>query len=155
MMGDKSTQYDNVLSMLPGLLEGEGDLVANLSNTAALIKEYVDRFWIGFYLVKHDELVLGPFQGPVACTRIAKGKGVCGTAWNENRTVIVPDVHQFDGHIACNAYSRSEIVLPVSHDGEVTMVLDLDSDEIDHFDEVDAEKLEAIVHILVNHLYKS
>lgn len=118
------------------------DLVANLANVAAALKEAFDFFWVGFYLVKQDQLVLGPFQGPVACTRIRKGKGVCGTAWQEGATLLVPDVEVFPGHIACSSLSRSEIVVPLIKDGEVWGVLDIDSDLLNFFDETDRKYLE-------------
>ena len=124
------------------LIEGEVDLVANLANVAAALKEAFDFFWVGFYLVKQDQLVLGPFQGPVACTRIRKGKGVCGTAWQESATLLVPDVEVFPGHIACSSLSRSEIVVPLIKDGEVWGVLDIDSDLLNFFDETDRKYLE-------------
>ena len=124
------------------LIEGEVDLVANLANVAAALKEAFDFFWVGFYLVKQDQLVLGPFQGPVACTRIRKGKGVCGTAWQEGATLLVPDVEVFPGHIACSSLSRSEIVVPLIKDGEVWGVLDIDSDLLNFFDETDRKYLE-------------
>ena len=124
------------------LIEGEVDLVANLANVAAALKEAFDFFWVGFYLVKQDQLVLGPFQGPVACTRIRKGKGVCGTAWQEGVTLLVPDVEVFPGHIACSSLSRSEIVVPLIKDGEVWGVLDIDSDLLNFFDETDRKYLE-------------
>ena len=124
------------------LIEGEVDLVANLATVAAALKEAFDFFWVGFYLVKQDQLVLGPFQGPVACTRIRKGKGVCGTAWQEGATLLVPDVEVFPGHIACSSLSRSEIVVPLIKDGEVWGVLDIDSDLLNFFDETDRKYLE-------------
>ena len=124
------------------LIEGEVDLVANLANVAAALKEAFDFFWVGFYLVKQDQLVLGPFQGPVACTRIRKGKGVCGTAWQEGATLLVPDVEVFPGHIACSSLSRSEIVVPLIKDGKVWGVLDIDSDLLNFFDETDRKYLE-------------
>ena len=124
------------------LIEGEVDLVANLANVAAALKEAFDFFWVGFYLVKQDQLVLGPFQGPVACTRIRKGKGVCGTAWQEGATLLVPDVEVFPGHIVCSSLSRSEIVVPLIKDGKVWGVLDIDSDLLNFFDETDRKYLE-------------
>jgi GAF domain-containing protein len=127
------------------LLKGETDLVANLANVAAALKEQFGWLWVGFYLVKEGELVLGPFQGPVACTRIRKGRGVCGTSWAEGKTLIVPDVEAFPGHIACSSLSRSEIVVPIFKNGEVVAVLDADSAELATFDETDKQYLEAIV----------
>ncbi|GHT54624.1 diguanylate cyclase [Bacteroidia bacterium] len=140
----KAEQYENLLPQLHALVEPETDFIANLANTAAVLKSTFDFFWVGFYLVKGDELVLGPFQGPVACTRIAYGKGVCGTAWKEQRTMIVPDVEQFPGHIACSSESKSEIVVPLFHNNEVTGVLDIDSDQLNTFDETDAKYLKKI-----------
>jgi len=130
------------------LLEGEHDQVANLANVAAALKEQFGWFWVGFYLVKGDELVLGPFQGPVACTRIRKGRGVCGTSWAQASTLIVPDVEKFPGHIACSSLSKSEIVVPLFKDDEVIGVLDVDSDELDQFDETDRHFLESIVALI-------
>ena len=140
--GSKEEQYLSLLPQGRSLIEGEVDLVANLANVAAALKEAFDFFWVGFYLVKQDQLVLGPFQGPVACTRIRKGKGVCGTAWQESATLLVPDVEVFPGHIACSSLSRSEIVVPLIKDGEVWGVLDIDSDLLNFFDETDRKYLE-------------
>lgn len=140
--GSKEEQYLSLLPQVRSLIEGEVDLVANLANVAAALKEAFDFFWVGFYLVKQDQLVLGPFQGPVACTRIRKGKGVCGTAWQEGATLLVPDVEVFPGHIACSSLSRSEIVAPLIKDGEVWGVLDIDSDLLNFFDETDRKYLE-------------
>lgn len=140
--GSKEEQYLSLLPQVRSLIEGEVDLVANLANVAAALKEAFDFFWVGFYLVKQDQLVLGPFQGPVACTRIQKGKGVCGTAWQEGATLLVPDVEVFPGHIACSSLSRSEIVVPLIKDGEVWGVLDIDSDLLNFFDETDRKYLE-------------
>ena len=140
--GSKEEQYLALLPQVRSLIEGEVDLVANLANVAAALKEAFDFFWVGFYLVKQDQLVLGPFQGPVACTRIRKGKGVCGTAWQESATLLVPDVEVFPGHIACSSLSRSEIVVPLIKDGEVWGVLDIDSDLLNFFDETDRKYLE-------------
>lgn len=130
------------------MLEGEPDQVANLANVAAALKEQFGWFWVGFYLVKGDELVLGPFQGPVACTRIRKGRGVCGTSWAQASTLIVPDVEKFPGHIACSSLSKSEIVVPLFKGDEVMGVLDVDSDELDQFDETDRHFLESIVALI-------
>ena len=142
----KSTVYEELYPQLKALLEGEKDLIANMANTAAALKEVFGWWWVGFYLVKGNELVLGPFQGPVACTRIAFGRGVCGTAWKEKRSVLVPDVNQFPGHIACSSASVSEIVVPVfNENNEVFAVLDVDSERYDVLDEVDVEWLEKIV----------
>ena len=140
--GSKEEQYLSLLPQVRSLIEGEVDLVANLANVAAALKEAYDFFWVGFYLVKQDQLVLGPFQGPVACTRIRKGKGVCGTAWQEGATLLVPDVEVFPGHIVCSSLSRSEIVVPLIKDGKVWGVLDIDSDLLNFFDETDRKYLE-------------
>src|SRR5476651_2793992 len=127
---DKAEQYQSLIPQIEALLDGETDLVANMANVCAALKEQFKWFWVGFYLVKQDELVLGPFQGPVACTRIAKGRGVCGSAWAQAKTLIVPDVDAFPGHIACSSLSRSEIVVPLFSHGEVIGVLDVDSAEL-------------------------
>ena len=142
--GNKEEKYRELLPQLHALVSTETDLIANLANVAAALKQTFGFFWVGFYLVKEDELVLGPFQGPIACTRIRLGKGVCGTAWKEGRTLIVPDVEQFPGHIACSSDSKSEIVVPILQQGEVVGVLDIDSDELDSFDTIDARYLEEI-----------
>jgi len=144
----KADQYTSLYPQVEALLNGEPDLVANLANTAAALKEQFGWLWVGFYLVKDDELVLGPFQGPVACTRIRKGKGVCGTSWAEARTLIVPDVEKFSGHIACSSLSRSEIVVPIIRNKKVVAVLDVDSTDYDQFDDVDQQWLEKIVSLL-------
>ncbi|MDR2979761.1 MAG: GAF domain-containing protein [Bacteroidales bacterium] len=133
---------------IQAVTEGETDMIANLANITAIIKSYFDFFWIGFYIVKGNELVLGPFQGPLACTRIKYGKGVCGTAWKNKEVVIVPDVNRFPGHIACSSHSKSEIVVPIFENGKVSMVLDIDSDQYGMFDEVDAEELAVVVKAL-------
>jgi len=143
--GTKEEQYRALLPQIKALIEGEEDLVANLANICGALKEQFNWWWIGFYLVKKEELVLGPFQGPVACTRIKQGRGVCGTAWQQAQTVIVPDVEQFPGHIACSSLSRSEIVVPVFKDNEVVAVLDADSEHLAHYDETDKKYLEEIV----------
>lgn len=146
--GTKEEQYEALIPQIKGLLEGETDLIANLANVAAALKEQFRWLWVGFYLVKENELVLGPFQGPVACTRIKKGRGVCGSAWAKSETLIVPDVEKFPGHIACSSLSRSEIVLPLKKNGEVVGVLDVDSESLDMFDETDKIYLERILHLL-------
>lgn len=146
--GTKEEQYQSLIPQIKGLLEGEPDLVANLANTVAALKEQFGWLWVGFYLVKQGELVLAPFQGPVACTRIRKGRGVCGTSWAQAQTLIVPDVEKFPGHIACSCHSRSEIVVPVIRNGEVIGVLDVDSVETDQFDETDQRYLEEIVDFI-------
>jgi L-methionine (R)-S-oxide reductase len=146
--GSKEEQYLALLPQLKGLLEGETDLVANLANLTAVLKTQFNHLWIGFYLVKGDELVLGPFQGPVACTRIAKGKGVCGTAWATGEIQVVPDVDLFPGHIACSSLSRSEIVLPFYREGQFIGVLDIDSEQLDTFDGVDAKYLAEMLALI-------
>lgn len=148
--GTKEEKYQTILPQIKGLLEGEDDLIANLANLAGALKEQFSWWWIGFYLVKNDELVLGPFQGPVACTRIKKGRGVCGTAWAEARTIIVPDVETFPGHIACSSLSRSEIVVPLIAEGKVWAVLDADSEHLAHYNETDQRYLEEIVALIRN-----
>lgn len=147
--GNKEEQYSNLLPQVKGLLEGEPELVANLANISAALKEQFGWLWVGFYLVKGEELVLGPFQGPVACTRIKKGRGVCGKCWENKRTLIVADVEKFPGHIACSSLSRSEIVIPVLNNNEVVAVLDADSEALNHFDETDKKYLEEIVGMIV------
>ncbi len=144
----KEEKYQTLLPQIKALIAGENDLIANLANIAAALKQTFNFFWVGFYLVREDMLVLAPFQGPVACTRIKLGKGVCGTAWKEGKTIIVPDVDQFPGHIACNSASRSEIVIPLITNNKVKAVLDIDSDSLNSFDKVDAHYLEEICHLL-------
>lgn len=147
--GSKQEQYEALIPQIKGLLEGERNLVANLGNVAAALKEQFGWLWVGFYIVdKPEELVLGPFQGPVACTRIKKGRGVCGSSWAEEKTVIVADVEQFPGHIACSSASRSEIVVPVVKAGMVVAVLDVDSEHLAHFDTEDQHYLEQIVAMI-------
>lgn len=145
---DKEARYLSLIPQIKALLSGENDQIANLANIAAALKEQFNWFWVGFYLVKNDDLVLGPFQGPVACTRIKKGKGVCGASWQQNEILIVPDVDQFPGHIACASASRSEIVLPLYNGTEIIGVLDVDSEYLSHFDEVDAVYLKEIINLL-------
>ena len=170
--GTKTEQYESLIPQIKGLLEGEPDIVANLANVVAALKEQFGWLWVGFYLVKsayakasadtsyakvtadkpasvEKELVLGPFQGPIACTRIRKGKGVCGTSWEKAQTIIVPDVEKFPGHIACSSLSKSEIVVPVIRNNEVVAVLDVDSEELNEFDETDKIYLEKIVELIV------
>jgi len=146
--GAKSEQYASLLPQIRALIEGESDAVSNLANMAAALKEQFGWFWVGFYMVKNGELVVGPFQGPVACTRIRKGKGVCGASWQEARTLIVPDVEAFPGHIACSSLSRSEIVVPIFYQGEVIGVLDVDSSDLNAFDEEDQRWLEELVRTI-------
>jgi L-methionine (R)-S-oxide reductase len=145
---NKEEQYQSLIPQIEALLYGETDLVANLANICAALKEQFKWFWVGFYLVKDNELVLAPFQGPVACTRIAKGRGVCGSAWQQAETLIVPDVEEFPGHIACSSLSRSEIVVPLFHNNEVVGVLDVDSSELNEFDETDAKYLKQIIKLI-------
>jgi L-methionine (R)-S-oxide reductase len=143
--GSKADQYRSLLPQIRALVAGETDRVANLANIAAALKQQFDWLWVGFYLVSDGQLIVGPFQGPIACTRISKGRGVCGKAWQEGRTLIVPDVEAFPGHIACSSLSRSEIVVPIYHQGEVVGVLDADSVGLNDFDEEDRLWLEQIV----------
>jgi len=140
--------YREIIPQIEALVSGETDLIANLANLSAALKEAFNFLWVGFYIVKSNELVLGPFQGPVACTRIQKGKGVCGTAWLEKRTIIVPNVEKFPGHIACSSLSKSEIVIPVLKDGHVFMILDIDSDQYNDFSEIDKKYLSDLMRKL-------
>ncbi|HRO41622.1 MAG TPA: GAF domain-containing protein [Flavipsychrobacter sp.] len=144
----KSENYQSLIPQIKGIIEYEPDLVANLANVVAALKEQFGWFWVGFYLVKEGELVLAPFQGPVACTRIKKGKGVCGSSWKQRKTLIVPDVDKFPGHIACSSLSKSEIVVPVIRNEEVIGVLDVDSELYDQFDATDQKYLEEIVALI-------
>jgi GAF domain-containing protein len=144
----REEKYKSLVPQIQALLTGESDMIANMANISAALKEVFSFWWVGFYLVKNNELVLGPFQGPVACTRIALGKGVCGTSWKEAKTIIVADVDQFPGHIACSSASRSEIVVPVLKDGKVIAVLDVDSEHYDHFDKMDDQYLTIITKLL-------
>jgi L-methionine (R)-S-oxide reductase len=146
--GDKKTQYESLLPQIQGLLSGETNLIANLGNITAALKEQFNWLWVGFYWIQEDELVLGPFQGPVACTRIKKGRGVCGTSWQKEATIIVDDVEKFPGHIACSSNSKSEIVLPVFKEGKILGVLDVDSSELADFDTVDQVYLEKILAMI-------
>jgi len=146
----KEAQYQSLIPQIEGLLFGETDFVANMANVAAALKEQFNWFWVGFYLVKGDELVLGPFQGPVACTRIKKGKGVCGSSWLQMQTLIVPNVDEFPGHIACASASKSEIVVPLISNNEVIGVLDVDSEFLNHFDTTDQVYLEQVILVLLN-----
>jgi L-methionine (R)-S-oxide reductase len=145
---DKAQRYRELIPQLEGLVTGETDATANLANITAALKQAMNFFWVGFYLVKENQLVLGPFQGPIACTRINLGKGVCGTSWKEKRTIVVPNVDDFPGHIACSSASKSEIVLPAFKNGEVALVLDVDSDALNDFDQTDAEALEKVMRIV-------
>jgi GAF domain-containing protein len=144
----KAERYASLLPQIKALIEGESNLVANLANISAALHEAFGFWWVGFYLVEGDELVLGPFQGPVACTRIGRGRGVCGTAWQKGQTVIVEDVEQFPGHIACSSASRSEIVVPLWREGKVWGVLDIDSEKLATFDECDQEWLEKLCQMI-------
>ncbi len=150
--GSKDEKYQALLPQLEALVAGETDPVANLANIAAALKQTFGFFWVGFYLVKEEQLVLGPFQGPVACTRIRYGKGVCGTAWKEQQTILVPDVDQFPGHIACSSDSRSEIVVPLLKNGTILGVLDVDSDLLNSFDQIDALYLKKVCDLVVSFL---
>jgi len=146
---DKKEQYESLIPQIEALVSTEKDEVANMANVAAALMYGLNFFWVGFYIVKEDELVLGPFQGPIACTRIKKGKGVCGTAWAEAKTQLVPNVDEFPGHIACSSDSKSEIVVPIfNKNGGVKMILDVDSDQLEAFDEVDRKYLEKLAELL-------
>ena len=146
---NKQELYENLLPQIKSLVECENDEIANMANVSACLKDTFNFWWVGFYRVIDNELVLGPFQGPLACTRIRKGKGVCGTAWQEAKTQIVPDVDAFPGHIACSSLTRSEIVVPIIRNGVVVAVLDIDSEKPANFDEVDKENLEKLVDLFV------
>ncbi|MFM7853000.1 MAG: GAF domain-containing protein [Flammeovirgaceae bacterium] len=150
---DKSTRYQSLLPQIEALIAGENDSVANLANIAAALKEAMGFFWVGFYRVKYNgagkqELVLGPFQGPIACTRIGFGKGVCGACWKEKKVMLVPNVDEFPGHIACSSASKSEIVLPAFKNNEVALVLDVDSDQLDDFDSIDEKYLSQLIKLI-------
>ena len=148
---DKAGKYRELIPQLEALVSGESDAIANLSNVVAALKQTFGFFWVGVYIVKENELVLGPFQGPIACTRIRMGKGVCGTSWERKATILVPDVDQFPGHIACSSASRSEIVVPVMNaTGEVIMVIDVDSDRLNDFDTTDQQYLEQVAQLISN-----
>ena len=144
----KASKYQEIYKQIESVVSGEADQIANMANTAALLHEAFGFWWTGFYIVKGEQLVLGPFQGPVACTRIGFGKGVCGTSWERRETIVVPNVHEFPGHIACSSLSQSEIVVPMFRDNEVYAVLDIDSKDLSTFDEVDKEWLERIVSVI-------
>jgi L-methionine (R)-S-oxide reductase len=148
IQGSKAAQYQGLLPQLRGLLEGETDFIANMANTCAALKEQFGWLWVGFYLIKEDELVLGPFQGPVACTRIQKTRGVCGACWQQEKTMVVPDVHSFPGHIACSSLSRSEIVIPLFCQEKIIGVLDVDSQHLGDFDDTDRIYLEEVTKLL-------
>lgn len=144
----KAEKYQQLLPQIEALVSGETDFVANMANIAAALRQTMNFFWVGFYLVKENELVLGPFQGPVACTRIGFGKGVCGTSWKDAKNVIVPNVEEFPGHIACSSDSKSEIVLPVIKNGKVIAVLDVDSDRLNDFDAIDERYLSQLTKLI-------
>ncbi len=146
--GIKSEKYKTLLPQIKALVGNETDQIANMANIAAALKQTFGFFWVGFYIVRGNELVLGPFQGPIACTRIKKGKGVCGTAWERKETILVPDVDQFPGHIACSSDSKSEVVIPVIRNNEVIAVLDIDSDKLNDFNEEDSFYLEQLVELV-------
>ena len=151
----REATYQEILPQIKSLLAGETNLIANLANVSAVLREAFGFFWVGFYLVEGSELVLGPFQGPVACTRIGHGRGVCGQAWATAQTIVVPDVHAFPGHIACNAASQSEIVVPVIKDGQVRLVLDVDSDRLNDFGETDEQYLGEVAGLISASMRKS
>ena len=150
---NKEQAYDEFLGKFHAFIEGEHDEIAILANTAAALKEAFNFFWVGFYIVRDNQLVLGPFQGSVACNRINKGKGVCGTAWEKVQSQVVPNVELFPGHIACSSFSKSEIVVPILADNKVVAVLDIDSDQLDSFNDTDRIKLERLTDILSSHIY--
>jgi L-methionine (R)-S-oxide reductase len=145
---DKSERYKSLLPQIESLVSGEPDVVANLSNIAAALRQSMNFFWVGFYIVKNSELVLGPFQGPIACTRIALGKGVCGASWKEKKVMLVPNVDEFPGHIACSSDSKSEIVLPAFKGSDVALVLDVDSDKLNDFDKTDEFYLQQVMRLI-------
>lgn len=147
-VGSKEEQYIALIPQIAALISGENNLIANLANIAASLKQQFNFFWVGFYLVEDQQLVLGPFQGPIACTRILKGKGVCGSSWEKEQVIIVPDVEAFPGHIACSSLSKSEIVLPFFQSNKIIGVLDVDSDQFNSFDDIDAKYLSQILSLL-------
>lgn len=145
---DKEQRYTTLIPQIEALVADERDFTANLANIAAALKQTMNFFWVGFYIVREEQLVLGPFQGPIACTRIQFGKGVCGASWKEKRIILVPNVEEFPGHIACSSASQSEIVLPAFKNGEVVLVMDVDSDKLNDFDNVDQSALEKVIKII-------
>lgn len=149
----KEEKYRTLLPQAKALCAGEPNLVANLANIASALKMTFDFFWVGFYLVENDQLVLGPFQGPIACTRIAYGKGVCGSSWKQNETLLVPDVEAFPGHIACSSESKSEIVVPIRKNGQVIAILDVDSNVLKDFDTIDASYLNELCEWVGTHCF--
>jgi L-methionine (R)-S-oxide reductase len=148
----KEERYKTLVPQIEAIVQGEPDVVANLANIAAALKQTMNFFWVGFYIVRNDQLVLGPFQGPIACTRINFGKGVCGTSWKEKKTIVVPNVDEFPGHIACSSASKSEIVLPAFKNNAVALVLDVDSDNLNDFDSIDQHYLENVMRIIESFL---
>jgi len=150
--GTKTEKYNSLLPQIAAIIEGEPDMIANLANISAALKEQFHWWWVGFYIVRNDQLVLGPFQGPIACTRISKGRGVCGTSWAEDRVLRVDDVNQFPGHIACSSASQSELVIPIHWKDEVIAVLDIDSEHPAHFDSTDQKYLEKLIKNLENNI---
>lgn len=150
LSGDKKSQYESLIPQIKALIEGEKNQVANLANIAAALKAQFNWWWVGFYWIIDNELVLGPFQGPVACTRIKKGRGVCGSSWEKASTILVEDVEKFPGHISCSSASKSEIVVPVFQNGQIVGVLDVDSEHLAHFDQIDQAYLEKIVGLIQN-----
>lgn len=146
--GSKAERYAALLPQIKNLVNGESDVIANLANIAAALKQTMNFYWVGFYLVKDNQLVLGPFQGPIACTRIGYGNGVCGTSWKDKRTIVVPNVDEFPGHIACSSASKSEIVLPAFKKDQIALVLDVDSDSLNDFDQTDQRYLEEVIRII-------
>ncbi len=144
----KTEKYEALIPQLKSLVESEPDTIANMANISAALKEVFSFYWVGFYIVRGEQLVLGPFQGPIACTRIRYGKGVCGTAWKEQKTILVPNVDEFPGHIACSSLSKSEIVIPVFRQEEVVAVLDVDSESLNHFDKTDERYLSEIAELV-------
>lgn len=150
IQGSKAEKYASLIPQIKALVGGESDWIANLANVSAALKESFGFFWVGFYLRKENELVLGPFQGPIACTRIQKGKGVCGSSWEQKTTLVVPNVDEFPGHIACSSLSKSEIVVPLIHNNEVIGVLDVDSDQLNDFDAIDERYLNELCQFLAS-----
>lgn len=147
IQGTKKELYTSLIPQITALIDGEPNKIANAANISAVLKQAFDWFWVGFYFIDEESLVLGPFQGEIACTRIKCGKGVCGTAWEKTETIIVPNVDEFPGHIACSAKSKSEIVIPIINNNEIIGVMDIDSDKLDDFDEIDQKYLEEIAKI--------
>lgn len=153
--GTKTEKYNSLLPQIAAIIEGEPDMIANMANICAALKAQFQWWWVGFYIVRKDDLVLGPFQGPIACTRIRKSRGVCGTSWADDKTVVVADVNQFPGHIACSSASQSEIVIPLHCKGAVIAVLDIDSEQLAHFDNTDQEQLEKLIKVLETNMIET